>query len=477
MFIGTKNRRIATTFATILLAGNHHHGGSNLDQHRGIGIVDAFVLPSSPLSNTVIPNFRYEGDNDADSLIPLQSIKFVKSQTTYGDTDGAMMSGGSSGILDASGGLSGGSIGFGGTSSRMGSRRSGARRNRFPAWWSSSSAFSRSTPTSMLAAGSLESWPVVTTDEVQILVKKGDDIDTDEDLYSEEYPSSSSSNNVRARLERWQQDLSLPIVSNGYEMMGNQMQPSSSTNDNDLCTQSVQFDVADGELYPFSGTVSVPSAKLTVDDPTTGNPRSVMMVLHNPDNENDGDDYGYHNDADPNTVHKKKKSRVLEARVEPSFTNQQQSNNYYNSQQQDQQSSSSSIPARQSQSFSLDATDPSSAKINIHIERDDDGRNNNGGFQSSSSSSSSPWEARVEIYHGFRDEYGNIIQSNNSNKYGDDYDSSSITINNNNNGGEDAVDRRLSMDVATTHPTFSSTIDTMPPNLLYRHTTSKSASS
>merc|ERR1740130_1966920 len=154
----------------------------------------------------------------SDSLLSLRSIRFIKGQTTYGDIS-SPVNGGLGGANDL---LNGGGGSFGSTSqSRRGNSplSSGSRNNRrsrtIPSWWSSSSGFSRKTPTTLLAAGSLESWPVsavMEADDMHILVKKGDDDD-------EEEGSTFSSKSVRATFERWQRDLSLSVVGmEGYPM-------------------------------------------------------------------------------------------------------------------------------------------------------------------------------------------------------------------------------------------------------------------
>jgi len=480
-----RHRYVAAVVAIALLCyleqQQHPNNGS-------IDVVDAFLLPSSPLSNTIIPNFRkYEQEEEEDnSSSLLRSIKFVKSQTTYEDSSSSAFEPSlNSGMLN--GGFNGGSgIGGGGVSSSRSRRASSnRRRNRFPSWWS---GFSRSTPTTSLAAGSLESWPVMeeTTEDIQILVKKGEDDNEDNEEYTE---GSSSSSSVRATLERWERDLSLPVVGNdndGYSMLGNERQPRDNSNSNDQCTQSVQFDVSNGDLYPFSGTVSVPPTQLTVEDQNTGNQQSVMMVMHNPDDEQD-DNYSpsglssYPDEYDEygNAKKKKKKpsSSTLEARLEPSVKkrnapknnyNQGYNNDNYNDQQQQQQPSTTTISSNGgSQSFQLDATDPSTGKIKIHLERSEEGNGGGGGRNAMGSPTGealAPWEARVEIHHGFRDDYGNNIQINSMTDE-DSYSTSSSDI---------STDRRISMDVSTIHPTFSSTVDTMPPKLLYQHISSSS---
>lgn len=72
-------------------------------------------------------------------------------------------------------------------------------------------------------------------------------------------------------------------------------------------------------------------------------------------------------------------------------------------QQQQQQPSTTISSYGGSQSFQLDATDPSTGKINIHLERNE---------EQAHTEPLAPWEARVEIHHGFRDNYGNNIQIN-----------------------------------------------------------------
>lgn len=447
---------------------------------------DAFVLPSSPLANP-LPTFLIQQQQRQDTL--LRSIQFMKGETKYGDiVDGSV----NSGMLNSLGGGSSSIGGFGGTRKSVGTNSlSRARRaRRGPSWWSSRSSFSRSTATSLLASGSLESWPVMEADDIQILVKKGEDLDDDddddddynkwqEDVY-DEYGNLISppptikkkKTSVKATLERWERDIALPVVgydNNGYPMLGNELQPNGYGNgdDNDRCTQSIQFDVANGDIYPFSGTISVPPP-LTVED-SMGNQQTVMMVLNNPDDD-DGesyDDYGNPmmlpgSSSFGSMQKKKKKGQVLEAKVEPLYKtpdekyaeaqqNQQQQypeydewgNEIYN-QDQSYDQSKTTIPSQGYQAFPINAMDPSSGKIKISLERDSNGggafgmgRGGNNGEMS---------QARVEIYHGFRDQYGNSHSYN-----------------------ADEEDRRISLDVSTMHPSFSSVIDTMPADLLAKH--------
>ena len=166
-------------------------------------------------------------------------------------------------------------------------------------WWS---RFSQQTPTTLLAVGSLESWPVMEADDIQVLVKKGDDLEDDPKMVNSGYDngmnSGSSSKSVKATLERWENDIALEVIGqDGYPMLGNQMQPGQQYNsngngsDNSRCTQSIKFDVSDGDVYPFSGTFSVPPP-LTVED-SMGTQQTVMMVLNNPDDDDDFNQGGY----------------------------------------------------------------------------------------------------------------------------------------------------------------------------------------
>jgi hypothetical protein len=437
---------------------------------------EAFVLPSGLATqrNLLLPETKEEEQQHQQLKLkhqhrhrhkhkPLRSFKFIKGETSYGDlVEGA-----------------GSSVGFGGTASlgtnsfSRGTSRNSRRSNNFRnQWWSSSSGFSRSTPTTLLAAGSLESWPVMEADDIKILVRKGEDLEDD--------LAGASSSSVKATLERWERDISLEVVGqDGYPMLGNQMQPNNgySNNNNgynndergtDRCTQSISFDVADGDVYPFSGTISVPPP-LTVED-SIGNQKTVMMVLNNRDDESgeefQNQQYQQHQQYDDygNAIPSKKHSSV-EAMLEPLYKSpdqkyaeaqQQQQlqydeygNEIYNPQQEQYGEQKTTIPSQGYQSFQLDATDPATGKIKISLEREDSG---SGGFGNAfgGGGGSSASEARIEIHHGFRDQYGNPYSSNN----------------NNNN---EEQDRRISLKVSTMHPTFSSVVDTMPANLLAKH--------
>ena len=445
---------------------------------------DAFVLPSGLATqrNVLLPELKEEQNNQQQSQRqnqqPLRSFKFIKGETSYGElTEGA-----------------GSSVGFGGTSSlgtnsfsRGTGRANNRRNNRRNQWWSASSGFSRGTPTTLLAAGSLESWPVMEADDIQVLVRKGEDLEDDLGMASS---SSSSSSSVKATLERWERDISLEVVGqDGYSMLGNQMQPNNGYNNNngynsnestDQCTQSISFDVADGDVYPFSGTISVPPP-LTVED-SIGNQKTVMMVLNNPDDENaDGQFSQQYNQQQQEQYDEygnlipmaSKKPSSIEAMLEPLYKSpdqkyaeaqQQQQlqyddygNEIYNPQQQQQYGEEkTTIPSQGYQSFQLDATDPATGKIKISLERDDNsGGGGFGGAFGGNGGSSAASEARIEIHHGFRDQYGNPY-SNSNNNY-------------NENSGEGEQDRRISLEVSTMHPTFSSVVDTMPANLLAKH--------
>ena len=239
VLVVTKRSRVAVVAAALVLI--LEGGGGGTTTTKTLAVVDAFVLPSSSLTAT--------------SISELGSFKFIKGETTYGDiVDGSVNSGmlGGGFGLGGTGGTGGGSSssssslsGFGGNSrgnngrtsnnGRMGTTNSLAsrrnNRNRFPSWWSEKSGFSRSTPTTQLAAGSVESWPVMEADDIQILVRKGDDDDQED----QDYQDSSSSSSVRATLERWERDLSLQVVGRvdeygGYPMLGNEMQPQSYNN-------------------------------------------------------------------------------------------------------------------------------------------------------------------------------------------------------------------------------------------------------
>ncbi len=406
---------------------------------------DAFVLPSGLATQRPLLLPDEEQNAHKPVWTPLHSFKFIKGETSYGD-----ISEGSSGIGRM------GQVGFGG--SVGGGNSLNRRRRREPMWWSQ---FSRNTPTTLLAAGFTESWPVMEADDIQVLVKKGDDIE--EDRKAQMGYGSSNNKHVKATLERWESDIALEVVGrDGYPMRGNQMQPNgyNSNNQDGRCTQSIKFDVSNGDLYPFSGTISVPPP-LTVED-SYGNEKTVMMVLNNPDDENDQngfmqqqqyDDYG-------NEIPKSKPSPV-EAKLEPLYKSpdekyaeaqqqQQQQMQYdewgnevYNPQQQQQGEQKATIPSNGYQSFELDATDPSSGKIKISLEREEGG----GGFGFGGGGNSAS-EARVEIYHGFKDQYGNPY---------------------NNNFGDEEEDKRMSLEVSTMHPTFSTVLDTMPANLLAKH--------
>ena len=243
-------------------------------------------------------------------------------------------------------------------------------------------------------------------------------------------------------------------------MAGNQMQPGGGSNayayeNSDRCTQKIDFSIDNGDLYPFSGTVSVPPP-LTVED-SMGNQQTVMMVLNNPDEDEDdygAGDFGFTRSPDS------KKGKTVEAKLEPLYKSPDEK--YAAAQHQQQQQyeyqydeygneiydpslggsdeETATIPARGYQSFQLDATDPASGKIKISLERERAGNGFGGGASGDVS------EARLELYHGFRDEYGNYHSPN-----------------------PEEDDRRFSLDVSTMHPEFSSVVDTMPAELLARH--------
>ncbi len=411
------------------------------------GGADAFVLPSGLATqrNLLMPTSFDDDNKNGHKLVwaPLQSFKFIKGETSYGD-----ISEGSS----YSGMLGRGSVGFGG-SLGGGNSLNRRRRNTNSMWWS---RFSQNTPTTLLAVGSLESWPVMEADDIQVLVKKGDDLENE--LKSAEY-GAPKNKHVKATLERWESDIALEVIGrDGYPMLGNQMQPgyNSNNNQNGRCTQSIKFDVANGDLYPFSGTISVPPP-LTVED-SMGTKKTVMMVLNNPDDENDQGGYNiqqmqydeYGNEIPPS------KPASVEAKLEPLYKSpdekyaeaqqrqQLQYDEWGNEVYNPQQEQKTTIPSNGYQSFELDATDPSSGKIKISLEREEGG----GGFGGFGGGGNSASEARVEIYHGFKDQYGNPY---------------------NNNFGDEEEDKRISLEVSTMHPIFSSVVDTMPANMLAKH--------
>eukprot|EP00535_Pseudo-nitzschia_heimii_P002464 CAMPEP_0197174298 /NCGR_PEP_ID=MMETSP1423-20130617/878_1 /TAXON_ID=476441 /ORGANISM="Pseudo-nitzschia heimii, Strain UNC1101" /LENGTH=1073 /DNA_ID=CAMNT_0042623209 /DNA_START=270 /DNA_END=3491 /DNA_ORIENTATION=+ len=424
------------------------------------GTVEAFVVPSGLSTQRNLLPGTGSGEEERNQLQqqhrrlvwkPLRSFQFIKGEISYGD------------ISEGSSGLLGGPSLIGGNTLSRGQaiRRRGMASSR-GSWWTSLSGFSRTTPTTLLAAGSLESWPVQEADDIQILV--GADVES-----SSTRNSSSSSSSVRATLERWERDISLEVVgfeNDGYPpMLGNEMQPngqySNGSGDGgmDRCTQSIKFDVADGDVYPFSGTISVPPP-LTVED-SMGNKQTVMMVLNNPDENDDGDVLQF--DEYGNQIPSPKPS-AIEAKLEPVYKSpdekyaeaqkQQQlqydefGNEIYNPHEQPGEQTIS-IPSNGYQSFQLDATDPATGKIKISLEREEGGGGGGFGSMFGGGDAGSSSEARVEIYHGFRDQYGNSY---------------------NNGYSDDEEDRRISFEVSTMHPTFSSVVDTMPTNLLAKHT-------
>jgi len=520
----TRASRSRIAFVAAALVVFLEGGGTRTSNNHGLFLgVEAFVLPSSPLTPGLLPNVllqqqqQQQQQQEEDSIFPLRSFKYIKGESSYGDlVDGTVTSGMIGGMLAGSGSTTSIS-GFGGLTTKSSSRSMGtnslasAKRRSFPAWWSSKSGFSRTTPTTLLAAGSIESWPVLEADDIQILVRKGEAID-DEDLdddeeEEEEYDDSGypivrkPSSSVKATLERWERDIALEVVGlDGYPMIGNEMQPTPQNNyyysgnnygeeNNDRCTQKIEFNVANGDLYPFSGTVSVPPP-LTVED-STGNQQTVMMVLNNPDEEEEEDgDAGFGNALLPgssssssssslvrqqggNTKKRsKRRGKTLEATIEPLYKSPDEK--YAEAQVQQQQqyefgydeygneiynpgSEKTTIPSQGYQSFQVDATDPASGKIKISLERDENSGGSGlggafrsamggGGSGSSSSSNSDVSAARVEIYHGFRDLDGNYHSYN-----------------------PEEDDKRISLDVSTMHPSFSSVVDTMPSELLAKH--------
>ena len=241
---------------------------------------NAFVFPSGLATqrNNKLPGFEDTTDDQSQNhkhvWTPLHSFKFIKGESSYGDVvEGNIASG-----------MLGGTptVGFGSSAMRGGNSLNRIRRTRREnMWWSK---FSQNTPTTLLAVGSLESWPVMEADDIQVLVKKGDDPEDKNSV------NRSNKKSVKATLERWESDIGLQVIGrDGYPMLGNQMQPNNYNNgyndgsENGRCTQSIKFDVKDGDVYPFSGTISVPPP-LQVED-SMGNQKTVMMVMNNPDEE------------------------------------------------------------------------------------------------------------------------------------------------------------------------------------------------
>jgi len=244
-----------------------------------------------------------------------------------------------------------------------------------------------------------------------------------------------------------------------------------------------------------------------------------MMVLNNPedhgDDDDDDDEYGnplggsslvmQQQQRQRQQKKRRSKGKTLEAKIEPLYKSpdekyaeaqQQQQHQYNTNHYQDEHeyeheydefgnelynansnaNGKTTIPSQGYQSFQLDATDPASGKIKISLERDQDdstSRHNGGGglggaFRSVMNTNTNTnhntntntgttdfsSEARVEIYHGFRDQHGNYHSHD-----------------------PEEEDKRISLDVSTMHPTFSSVVDTMPSELLAKHTKSSSSSS
>lgn len=417
---------------------------------------NAFVSPSGLAThrNNKLPGVEESKDDPQNHKLvwtPLHSFKFIKGETSYGDVLEGNVASGMLGGTPSIGGFGGSSMSGGNSLNRM-------RRNRREnMWWS---RFSQNTPTTLLAVGSLESWPVMEADDIQVLVKKGDDPE------DKDHVSNPSNKSVKATLERWERDIGLEVIGrDGYPMLGNQMQPGGQYNgyndgsDNGRCTQSIKFDVKNGDVYPFSGTISVPPP-LAVED-SMGNQKTVMMVLNNPDEEEGTtlggqfmrqpqyDEYG--NELPPSKpsavaaklepLYKSPDEKYAEAQKQQQLQYDEWGNEVYNPQQQEQKAT---ISSNGYQSFQLDASDPASNKIKISLDREGGG----GGFGGFGGGGNSATEARVEIFHGFRDQYGNPYSSN----YGDEEE-----------------DKRISFEVSTMHPTFSTVLDTMPASLLAKH--------
>ena len=142
-------------------------------------------------------------------------------------------------------------------------------------------------------------------------------------------------------------------------------------------------------------------------------------------------------------LYKSPDEKYAEAQKQQQLQYDEWGNEVYNPQQQ-QQEQKATISSNGYQSFQLDASDPASSKIKISLDREGGG----GGFGGFGGGGNSATEARVEIFHGFRDQYGNPYSSN----YGDEEE-----------------DKRISFEVSTMHPTFSTVLDTMPTSLLAKH--------
>jgi hypothetical protein len=439
------------------------------------GVVSAFVLPTSltrggrsPLltdtddavssssvdGSVTLPSSSFSSSSSASSPTALYSIRFLKGQVSYGDSNGATATGASAYLPN----------GGDASTTLLRNTPAAARSRRRPRSASSlwyRNAINPSAPRTRLAFGSMEIFPV-TTEHVQVLIEKS----TDETLEGATFANNNvvdqglMDRSVQAVMEQWQQRRRKPPQNNANQAFPS-YQPSQVIDEQ--CTQTVRVSVQDGELYPFVGTVSTPVLEGRSKNPDEED--SVIMTVHNAPATANTPSLGASssfNDRNrmlqpgtqggPITA---SSISVLEAAVLPLVGTTPITASTLAAASQQPNSGAGNVQKKtvggngSTQTFKLNTRNQEQQQVGkqqIQVVLESQ---NNGQVQ--------PWEARIEVWHGINDGRNGAMKM---------IDNLPLPGSNGNKGGDDC---RIALDIASKHKTFSTIMDIMPASVLEQY--------